>query len=84
MAVQCWQTPQGDAVGPPPPSGPMQFSARAMMRAVVVLPMPRTPDSMKAWASRPEASALVSVLTIASWPIRSAKIAGRYFRASTR
>ena len=35
------------------PSGPMQLSARAMMRAVVVLPTPRTPVSMKAWAMRP-------------------------------
>ena len=35
------------------PSGPMQLSARAMMRAVVVLPTPRTPVSMKACAMRP-------------------------------
>ena len=35
------------------PSGPMQLSARAMMRAVVVLPTPRTPVSMKACATRP-------------------------------
>ena len=40
------------------PSGPMQFSARAMMRAVVVLPTPRTPVSMKACAMRPVAKAL--------------------------
>ncbi len=43
------------------------------MRAVVVLPTPRTPVSMKAWAMRPSRKALVSVLTIGSWPIRSAK-----------
>ncbi len=42
------QTPQGSTVGPPLPSGPMQLSARAMIRAVVVLPTPRTPVSMKA------------------------------------
>ena len=43
MARQLSHTPQGSAVGPPLPSGPMQLSARAMMRAVVVLPTPRTP-----------------------------------------
>ena len=37
-----------------------------MMRAVVVLPTPRTPVSMKAWAMRPLANALVSVRTMAS------------------
>ncbi len=71
-------------VGPPVPSGPMQLRARARMRAVVVLPTPRTPVRMKAWAMRPVAMALVSVRTIASCPISSAKVAGRYFRASTR
>ena len=30
MALQLSQTPQGSTVGPPVPSGPMQFSARAM------------------------------------------------------
>ena len=59
------------------------FSARANRRAVVVLPTPRTPVSMKAWAIRPVAKALVSVLTIASCPIRSSKVRGRYLRAST-
>ena len=84
MATQFGQTPHGSAVGPPFPSGPMQFNARAMMRAVVVLPTPRTPVSMNACATRPSANALRSVRTIASWPIRSSKIAGRYLRASTR
>ena len=55
-----------------------------MMRAVVVLPTPRTPVRMKAWAMRPVAMALVRVRTIASWPISSAKVCGRYLRASTR
>ena len=32
-----------------------------MMRAVVVLPTPRTPVSMKAWAMRPVAKAFLSV-----------------------
>ena len=35
-----------------------------MMRAVVVLPTPRTPVSTKAWASRPVWMALVRVRTI--------------------
>ncbi len=84
MARQLPQTPHGSAVGPPVPSGPVQFSARAMMRAVVVLPTPRTPVSMKACATRPVAKALRRVRTIASCPIRSANWIGRYFRASTR
>ena len=66
------------------PSGPVQLSARAMMRAVVVLPTPRTPVSMKAWAMRPSAKALRRVRTIAACPIRSSSRVGRYFRASTR
>ncbi len=84
MAVQFGHTPQGVAVGPPVPSGPTQFSARAMMRAVVVLPTPRTPVSMKAWAMRLSAKALRRVRTMTSCPIRSSKRVGRYLRASTR
>ena len=76
--------PQGSIVGPPVPSGPTQFSPLAMIRAVVVLPTPRTPVSMKACAIRSAAKALRSVRTIASCPTRSAKVAGRYLRASTR
>ena len=45
-----------------------KFSARARSRAVVVLPTPRTPVSMKAWAMRPAAKALRRVRTMASWP----------------
>jgi predicted transposase YbfD/YdcC len=48
---------------------------------VVVLPTPRTPVSMKAWAMRPVAKAFFSVRTMASWPIRSSKVRGRYLRA---
>ena len=55
-----------------------------MMRAVVVLPTPRTPVSTNACASRPVSIALVRVRTSASWPISPAKSDGRYFRASTR
>ena len=59
------------------------FSARASRRAVVVFPTPRTPVSMKACAMRPVAKALVRVLTMASCPIRSSKVRGRYLRANT-
>src|SRR5207244_2392464 len=76
--------PQGATVGPLEPSGPTQLSARAMIRAVVVLPTPRTPVRMKAWAIRPVAIAFDKVRTIASWPISSAKVEGRYLRARTR
>jgi hypothetical protein len=56
-----------------------------MMRAVVVLPTPRTPVSMKACAIRPAAKALASVRTMADWPMNaSSNVWGRYFRASTR
>ena len=84
MATQGAQTPQGSVVGPPVPSGPTQFRPLAMIRAVVVLPVPRIPVRMKAWAIRPRSKALRSVRTIASWPIRSSSVCGRYFRASTR
>ena len=77
-------TLHGVIVGPPCPSGPMQLSALAISRAVEVLPTPRTPVSRKAWAMRPRSIALASVFTIASWPISSAKVCGRYLRASTR
>ena len=84
MAAQVSQAPQGSIVAPPCPSGPVQFSPLAMIRAVVVLPTPRTPVSTKACAIRSCAKAFLSVRTIASWPIRSAKVCGRYLRASTR
>src|SRR3990167_583830 len=77
-------TPHGSIVGPPCPSGPMQLSALAISRAVDVLPTPRTPVIRKACANRSRAMALPSVRTIASWPISSAKVCGRYLRASTR
>ena len=84
MATQCSQMPQGSGVGPPVPSAPMQLSARAMILAAEVLPTPRTPVSSQAWASRSISMALRSVRTRASWPIRPAKLAGLYLRASTR
>jgi hypothetical protein len=84
MATQGSHTPHGLIVGPPLPSGPMQFSAFAMMRAVEVLPTPRTPVSSQACASLPRAMALPSVCTIAACPSSESKVAGRYLRASTR
>jgi hypothetical protein len=68
----------------PVPSGPTQFSALAISRAVEVLPTPRTPVSRKAWASRSRWIALASVFTIASCPISASKLCGRYLRARTR
>jgi hypothetical protein len=62
----------------------MQFSAFAISRAVDVLPTPRTPVSKNAWATRSRSMALPSVRTIASCPINSEKVCGRYLRASTR
>src|SRR5215510_7827431 len=54
------------------------------MRAVVVLPTPRTPVRIQACGMRPVSNAFEIVRTMASWPIRSVKVAGRYLRASTR
>ena len=48
ISTQASQTPHGSAVGPF-----SQFSARARMRAVVVLPTPRGPANTNACASRP-------------------------------
>ena len=44
----------------------------------------RTPVSIQACGMRLRAKALRKVRTIGSWPIRSSKLDGRYFRASTR
>ena len=85
MATQGSHTPQGRIVGwVSLPSGPMQLSARAMIRAVVVLPTPRTPVSMNACAMRPVANAFDRVCTSASWPTSPVKSDGRYLRARTR
>ena len=61
-----------------------KLSARARMRAVVVLPTPRTPVRTHACGMRPDSNAFETVRTIASWPTRSSKVEGRYLRASTR
>src|SRR5450830_1408881 len=54
------------------------------MRAVVVLPTPRTPVRIQACGIRPVSNAFETVRTMASWPIRSSKLEGRYLRARTR
>ena len=54
--TQASHSPQGSGVGPF-----TQFSARARIRAVVVLPTPRGPANTNACAMRPLASALRSV-----------------------
>ena len=64
--------------------GHLVIEARARMRAVVVLPTPRTPVSIQACGMRPVSNAFDRVRTIASWPIRSSNVRGRYLRARTR
>ena len=60
-----------------------QFSARARIRAVVVLPTPRGPANTNACASRPLVSALRSVRVTACWPTTSSNCCGRHLRAMT-
>ena len=54
--MQDAHSPQGSAVGSSPFE---QLRALARMRAVVVLPTPRAPESRNAWPMRPEASAFL-------------------------
>ena len=82
--LQWVQTPQGSTVISPEPFGPIQFKLRAIMRAVVVLPTPRTPVNIKACAIRPLANALVKIRTNVSCPMTSFRTVGRYLRARTR
>src|SRR5437660_785704 len=79
ISVHGPQTPHGSAVGPF-----RQLSARARMRALVVLPHPRGPVKRNACATRPMRSAFDNVRTTCSCPVRSAKRCGRYLRARTR
>ena len=72
------QAPHGSGVGPF-----SQFSIRARMRAVVVLPTPRGPANTNAWAMRPLAMALRSVCVTARWPTTSSSFCGRQRRAMT-
>ena len=60
-----------------------QLSARARMRAVVVLPTPRAPANRKAWATRPVAMALRRVWVTPFCPTTSSKRCGRHLRART-
>src|SRR3989338_4257300 len=79
MDVHDPQTPQGSGVGPF-----SQFKERAMMRAVVVLPVPRIPVKIKAWPRRFPSRPLLKVSTRKSCPITSSSLDGRYLRAKTR
>jgi hypothetical protein len=78
MDRQMSQVRHGDAVGPV-----SQLRALARIRAIVVLPTPRTPVKRKACATRSCSMAFERVRVTASWPTRSAKVCGRYFRART-
>ena len=55
-----------------------------LLRALLREPTPRTPVRIHACGMRPVSNAFETVRTIASCPIRSSKVAGRYLRASTR
>ena len=70
----------GLAVGP---SAFEQLSALARMRAVVVLPTPRAPESRNAWPILPRSSAFCSVRVTVVCPTTSSKDVGRYLRART-
>ena len=78
ISMQASHTPHGSGVGPC-----TQLSARARMRALVVLPHPRGPANTNAWAMRLLLSALRSVLVTACWPSTSSKRWGRHLRART-
>src|SRR3954469_24468409 len=83
MARQAAHTPHGVGVMPPLPSGPVQFSDLARMRAIVVLPTPRVPVNRYAWCRRCCVSALASAWTTCAWPTSVSKLRGLYLRAST-
>src|SRR5690348_2847670 len=78
-ATQESQTPQGSGVGPL-----TQFSERARIRALDVLPQPRGPLNRYAWLIRPVRSACWSGPVTCSCPLSSANVAGRYLRYSAR
>jgi hypothetical protein len=60
-----------------------QFRALARMRALVVLPTPRTPVNRNAWATRFCAMAFPMVVETWLWPTRSSNDCGLYLRART-
>src|SRR5579859_7967030 len=74
------QIPHGSGVGPLV----MQFSERARIRALDVLPHPRGPLNRYAWLIRPVLSACRSGPVTWSCPFTSANVAGRYFRYRAR
>ena len=78
ISTQASHSPHGSAVGPL-----TQLSARARMRAVVVLPQPRGPANTNACAMRPLAIALRSVRVTACCPTTSSNRCGRHLRART-
>src|SRR6266702_7571247 len=78
-ATQESQTPQGSGVGPL-----TQFSERARIRALDVLPQPRGPLNRYAWLMRPVRSACWSGPVTCSCPLTSANVAGRYLRYSAK
>ena len=78
ISVQASQTPHGSAVGPC-----SQLSARARMRAVVVLPTPRGPENTNDCAIRRAPMALRSVCVTPRWPMTSSNRCGRHLRART-
>src|SRR3954471_14971207 len=78
-SLQESQTPQGSAVGPW-----AQFSERARIRALDVLPQPRGPLKRYAWLIRLALSAALSGWVTCSCPITSAKVAERYLRYNAR
>ena len=78
ISTHASQVPHGSGVGPF-----AQFSARARMRASVVLPTPRGPAKMNDWPMRSPASAFRRVCVTPFWPMTSSKRWGRYLRART-
>src|ERR1700685_4453608 len=78
-ATQESHTPHGSGVGPL-----MQFSERARIRALEVLPHPRGPLNRYAWLIRPVRSACRSGPVTWSCPLTSANVAGRYLRYRAR
>ena len=69
---QDWHLPHGSAIGPS-----SQLSARAKMRAEVVLPQPRGPENRYAWLTRLLVSARCNGSVTWAWPITSANVSGR-------
>src|SRR5512133_1039421 len=78
ISLQLAHSPHGVAVGPC-----THFRQRPMMRAMVVLPVPRCPEKMYPCATRCCAMAFSRVFLTCSWLTTSAKDCGRYFLAIT-